>query len=58
MQYTYIFFIIADIGLNGSASDIGSINLEVESVETSPMMSRVSHICYITLLHSVTVIKG
>jgi hypothetical protein len=56
VQCTYIIFIIADIGLNGSASDIGSINLEVESVETSPLMSRVSHICYITLLHSV--IKG
>jgi hypothetical protein len=56
VQCTYIIFIIADIGLNGSASDIGSINLDVESVETSPLMSRVSHICYITLLHSV--IKG
>ena len=29
-----------DIGLNGSTSDIGSINLEVESTDTSPQMPR------------------
>ncbi|XP_063416561.1 protein EFR3 homolog B-like isoform X1 [Mytilus trossulus] len=31
-----------DVGTSGSASDIGSIQLEVESTETSPMMSRKS----------------
>ena len=36
-----LIFFIADIGISGSASDIGSITLEVESAETSPMMPRV-----------------
>lgn len=31
-----------DVGTSGSASDIGSIQLEVESAETSPMVSRKS----------------
>ena len=42
-------FLVTDMAISGSASDVGSINIEVDSVESSPHTSRVSVTWVLTL---------